>query len=80
MVANILDRRKEVVQLVAVGESSDSPTSAFPHTVGSFPDLPARKYITQTTTIHRTPQEPFIERQLVEAVVQKHRGYAQGSW
>ena len=54
VVANILDRRKEQVQLV---EASGSFTSA------------------KVITVQRTSDQPFIEKQLVDAVVAQHGAY-----
>ena len=57
VVANILDRRKEEVQLVQPASGSSTSTDVM--------------------HIHRHADEPFIEKQLVDAVVAQHTAFCQ---
>lgn len=62
VVANILDRRKEEVQLVRAK-------------LHSHKDSASAASATERVVIQRQPEQPFIERQLIEAIVQQHQTF-----
>lgn len=58
VVANMLDRRKEEVQLVEAAPISGTDTLEF-----------------QSVALQRDKDQPFIERQLVDRIAQRHRKF-----